>query len=97
VKGVRKANGSTNINADNNSSSPVNADHIPPINTFQKAHEILDRPENKVLKEKLRKDHAGLYSMIDGKGNRGLCREVLTQHHKLALTTGNSKESHKVR
>ncbi|KAM4545151.1 uncharacterized protein PAE49_017852 isoform 1-T1 [Odontesthes bonariensis] len=97
IKGVRRANGSTNINPDNNSSSPVNADHIPPINTFQKAHEMLNRPENRELKEKLIKDHAGLYSMVDGRGNRGLCREVLTHHHRLALTTGNSTESQAVR
>ncbi|RVE63398.1 hypothetical protein OJAV_G00136070 [Oryzias javanicus] len=94
IKGVRRTSGST---SNQNSSSPVNADHIPPINTFQIAHKELMKPENRGLKEKLQKDHPRLYEMIDEKGNRGLCREVLTQHHMQVLTTGNSKESKRVR
>ncbi|KAF6739997.1 Protein translocase subunit SecA [Oryzias melastigma] len=94
IKGVRRTKGST---SNQNSSSPVNADHIPPINTFQTAHRELMKPENRELKEKLQKYHPRLYEMIDVKGNQGLCREVLTQDHLQVLTTGNSKEAQRVR
>ncbi|KAM9718212.1 uncharacterized protein ACNS7B_021606 isoform 2-T4 [Menidia menidia] len=97
IKGVRRAQGSNNMPVDNNTGSPVNADHIPPKDTFMQAQRILNRPENHELKEKLSRDKPGLFAMIDEKGNRGLCKEVLTHHHLLALTTGNSKESKKIR
>ncbi|KAM4726523.1 uncharacterized protein FYW61_012323 [Anableps anableps] len=96
IKTLRKTSRS-NTNADNNKSSPVNADHIPPKNTFQKAHEMLQKPENEVLKQRLKTKNPKLYAMIDKNGNRGLCREVLTEHHQQALTTGNSKGSHRIR
>ncbi|XP_014843912.1 PREDICTED: uncharacterized protein LOC106918565 [Poecilia mexicana] len=95
IKGLRRTN---RPNADNNNQScPVNADHIPPINTFQKAHEMLQKPENEALRNWLETSQPKLYAMIDKTGKRGLCREVLTEHHKQALTTGNSKGSHRIR
>ncbi|XP_054902598.1 uncharacterized protein LOC129370558 [Poeciliopsis prolifica] len=95
IKGLRKTN---RPNADNNNrSSTVNADHIPPINTFQRAHEMLQKPENEAQRDWLKTNNPKLYAMFDKTGKRGLCREVLTEHHKQALTTGNSKGSHKVR
>ncbi|KAM6903060.1 uncharacterized protein FYW49_016568 [Xenentodon cancila] len=98
IKGLRRAAGRANGKANNcNSSSPVNADHIPPINTFQRAHQMLQKAENRDQKEKLMKEHPQLYAIISEKGNHGLCREVLTHHHRVALTTGNSKEAHKIR
>ncbi|XP_051793848.1 uncharacterized protein LOC127530632 [Acanthochromis polyacanthus] len=92
-----KENGSVNVRLDNNnnSSSPVNADHIPPINTFQKASQMLD--QNSSARQKLQQKNPKLYQMMDGKGTHGLCREVLTPHHQLALTTGNGKEAHLIR
>ncbi|MED6243859.1 hypothetical protein ATANTOWER_028576, partial [Ataeniobius toweri] len=94
IKGLRR----TNITVDyNNKSSPVNADHIPPKITFQKAHEMLQKPENQALNQRIKTENPNLYALIDKNGNRGLCREVLTQHHQQALTTGNSKGSHRIR
>ncbi|XP_061589195.1 uncharacterized protein LOC133454486 [Cololabis saira] len=95
IKGLRRAAGPANVKA-NSGSSPVNADHIPPINTFQRAREMLQKPENRDQREKLMKERPQLYAMINENGNRR-CREVLTQHHRVALTTGNSKPSHKIR
>ncbi|KAM4546600.1 uncharacterized protein V3H82_020357 [Fundulus diaphanus] len=97
IKGLRRTNRS-NTTADNNSKhSPVNADHIPPKNTFQKAFEMLQKPENEELKQSIKTKNPKLYKLIDKNGNRGLCREVLTEHHQQALTTGNSKGAHLVR
>ncbi|PWA24672.1 hypothetical protein CCH79_00016163 [Gambusia affinis] len=94
IKGLRRTN---RPNANNNQSFPVNADHIPPISTFKKAHEMLQKPENEALRNRLKTNQPKLYDMIDKTGKRGLCREVLTEHHKQALTTGNSKGSHRIR
>ncbi|XP_035998571.1 uncharacterized protein LOC118564488 isoform X2 [Fundulus heteroclitus] len=96
IKGLRKNN--SNPNAQYNSKdSPVNADHIPPKNTFQKAFEMLQKPENKELKQSFEANEPKLYKLIDKNGNCGRCMEVLTEHHLQALTTGNSKEAKLVR
>ncbi|XP_051793563.1 uncharacterized protein LOC127530550 [Acanthochromis polyacanthus] len=98
IKVLRKENGSANVRLDNNnnnSSSPVNADHIPPINTFQKASQMLDW--NPSARQELQQKNPKLYQMMDCKGTHGLCREVLTPHHRLALTTGNGDDAHLIR
>lgn len=97
IKGLRRTNKSNTNTDNNNKNSPVNADHIPPKNTFQEAHKILQKPENKALRQSIRNKNPKLYAMIDKNGNRGLCREVLTEHHLQVLTTGNSKGSSRIR
>ncbi|XP_015252433.1 PREDICTED: uncharacterized protein LOC107099019 isoform X1 [Cyprinodon variegatus] len=97
IKGLRKTNRSNIAANNNNNTSPVNADHIPPKNTFQMAHEMLQKPENQDLKKSIESKNLKLYAMIKRNGNGGLCREVLTEHHHQALTTGNSKGSQIVR
>ncbi|XP_051811445.1 uncharacterized protein LOC127536072 [Acanthochromis polyacanthus] len=95
---LRKENGSTNVRRDNNNNnrSPVNADHIPPINTFQRASQML-QDLDAIARQELQQKNPKLYEMMDGKGTHGLCREVLTPHHQLALTTGNGDDAHLIR
>ncbi|XP_023136771.2 uncharacterized protein LOC111575722 isoform X2 [Amphiprion ocellaris] len=97
IKDLRKENGSANVRRDNNNnSSPVNADHIPPINTFKRASQMLQDLDPSARQE-LQQKNPKLYQMMDGKGTHGLCREVLTPHHQLALTTGNGDDAHLIR
>ncbi|KAM4546697.1 uncharacterized protein V3H82_020437 isoform 2-T3 [Fundulus diaphanus] len=96
VTELRRTN--TNPNAHYNpKNSPVNADHIPPKDTFQKAFKMLHKPENEELKQSIKTKNPKLYKLIDKNGNCGRCMEVLTEHHLQALTTGNSKGAHLVR
>ncbi|XP_038143032.1 uncharacterized protein LOC119784851 [Cyprinodon tularosa] len=89
VIGVRRESGSPNNNGD-----PVmNADHIPPRDCLQKAYDIL---QQKGMTEAFRTEHPALYEIMVGK-DKQLCREVLAQHHRMALTTGNSREARSTR
>ncbi|XP_041864820.1 uncharacterized protein LOC121654659 isoform X2 [Melanotaenia boesemani] len=90
VIGVRRENTSAN----NNTGLVVNADHIPPQDSFKKAYQELARTGKL---DEFKQKHPGLSSLIDETGNRGLCREVLAEHHQRALTTGNSSESRRIR
>ncbi|XP_041833186.1 uncharacterized protein LOC121634547 [Melanotaenia boesemani] len=87
VKDLRKEKTAANT-------KPVNADHIPPIDSFKKAHQELARTGNLA---NFKQQHPGLYLLIDETGNRGLCREVLEEHHKRTLTYGKSSESCRIR
>ena len=86
MTGVRRENGSTN---NNSSSSPVNADHIPPKDTLKKASDILTKTGKM---DDFRREHPALYDMIN-KSDKQLCREVFEHHHRLALTSCSSTES----
>ncbi|XP_015230057.1 PREDICTED: uncharacterized protein LOC107084646 [Cyprinodon variegatus] len=89
VIGVRRESGSPNNNGD-----PVmNADHIPPRDCLQKAYDIL---QQKGRTEAFRTEHPALYNIMVQK-DKQLCREVLAQHHRMALTTGNSREARSTR
>lgn len=99
IKAVRTENRQKSSKPDNNNknSCPVNADHIPPKNSLKKAYEMLQQPENLEQAERLQREQPKLYQMLTENGNLGLCREVLTEHHKQILTTGSSKESKQIR
>ncbi|XP_047468014.1 uncharacterized protein LOC125024278 [Mugil cephalus] len=99
VKGVRNKDKPNNNNNNNNvkkNNSPVNADHIPPIKSFKMANEMLQKEENRHLKQSLSEERPELLKLMNEKGNRGLTREVLTDHHRLALTTGHTIEGHRI-
>lgn len=79
----------------NNNKIIVNADHIPPKNTFHKALEILNTTG---MHDELEKKNPTLYRMITADNrDKGLCRQVLVEDHRIILTTGNSKVAHKIR
>ncbi|KAM9857183.1 uncharacterized protein ACBR49_000843 isoform 1-T1 [Aulostomus maculatus] len=75
------------------SNNEVNADHIPPKDSYLTALRILD--ESPRSHEELKNKRPNLYEELrkiqhNTRGDTLLCMEVRTEHHKQALTTGNS-------
>lgn len=64
---------------------------------MKKAFGIIEQKENLLKKEELMKKNPKLYEILSNNEKDLLAMEVLTLHHKQAVTTGNSRESHKCR
>ncbi|XP_063074230.1 trichohyalin-like [Engraulis encrasicolus] len=99
LKSLRRKRQRTN-KGDVDRNSPVNADHVPPKSAFQKARRILE--ENSQESQNLKEKNPKLYEIIqnarnDARGDNLLAMEVLTSHHRQALTTGNYLESQRCR
>ncbi|XP_028848110.1 uncharacterized protein LOC114797369 [Denticeps clupeoides] len=78
----------------------VNADHIPAKDTYKRARKMIE--DNPHLAKQLKKNHPEIHALLersksDNNGRHLLCMEVLTEHHKQALTTYNSQESQQIR
>ncbi|KAK0133651.1 hypothetical protein N1851_030841 [Merluccius polli] len=73
----------------------MEADHIPPMDSLKRA-------ENEPNFNALQNSNKVLYDMVmslktDKDGSNLLVMEVSTPHHRVALSTGSSKESHAAR